>query len=100
MPIDLESDLKDQVKARYEATVNQLSKQMERDSVESTEAHRLLIPLAPILAAEMEISKFRRELLIRLHKDGSFDHQTIKQLEQELDVDDLRLNGLLKREDE
>ncbi|QHS63491.1 Na+/H+ antiporter [Chitinophaga agri] len=102
LPINLEAKLKDQVKARYEATVNQLSKEteMEDNPIESMEEHRLLIPLAPIMAAEIEISKFRRELLIRLHEDGSFDHQTIKQLEQELDVDDLRLNRLLKREDE
>ncbi|SFO85808.1 sodium/proton antiporter, CPA1 family [Chitinophaga sp. YR627] len=100
--IHLDTNLKDQVKARYEATVNQLLKEAEteNDLAESSEAHRLLIPLAPIMTAEVEISKFRRELLIRLHEDGSFDHQTIKQLEQELDVDDLKLNKVLKREDE
>lgn len=101
-PINLDEKLKEQVKARYEVTISQLLKEIEDDSERriSQEEHKSSIPLAPILAAQVEISKFRRELLIRLHKEGSFNNQTIRKLEQELDQDDLRLNRLLKRGEE
>lgn len=101
-PIDLDEKLKEQVKARYEVTISQLQKEIEDDSERRIrqEGHKSPIPLAPILAAQVEISKFRRELLIRLHKEGSFNNQTIRKLEQELDQDDLRLNRLLKRGEE
>lgn len=101
-PIDLDEKLKEQVKARYEVTISQLQKEIEDDSERRIrqEGHKSTIPLAPILAAQVEISKFRRELLIRLHKEGSFNNQTIRKLEQELDQDDLRLNRLLKRGEE
>lgn len=101
-PIDLDEKLKEQVKARYEVTISHLLKEIEDDSERriSQEGHQSPITLAPILAAQVEISKFRRELLIRLHKEGSFNNQTIRKLEQELDQDDLRLNRLLKRGEE
>lgn len=99
-PISLEDELKDQVKARYEATIAQLLKETKHESEqrENAEEHRLLIPLAPVLAAQIEISKFSRELLIRLYKEGTFNHQTIRYLEQELDQNDMILNRLLKRD--
>ncbi|NML40088.1 Na+/H+ antiporter [Chitinophaga sp. G-6-1-13] len=103
-PIHLEGKIKRQVKAVYEETLDQLQKQIEKESEpESWNVHEsswLPVPLAPILASQIEISKFRRELLIRLHREGAFNYQAIRKLEQELDHDDLNLNQILRRADE
>lgn len=98
-PTSLDNKLKDQIKARYEFTISELHKEIESDNRnrKREQEHQLLAPLAPILAAQIEISKFQRELLIKLHKEGTFSNRTIRKLEQELDQDDVRLNRLLKK---
>jgi CPA1 family monovalent cation:H+ antiporter len=101
-PINLDEKVKEQLKARYELTTSQLIKEIEKDSEPGTnqQEHPLPIHLPPILAAQIEISKFQRELLFRLHKEGVFGNQTIRKLEQELDQEDARLNRLLKKGEE
>ncbi|WPQ61871.1 Na+/H+ antiporter [Chitinophaga sancti] len=103
-PIHLDDKVKRQVKAEYEATLLQLQNKIENDS---RRQHRniakqswLSIPMAPILTAQIEISRFRRELLIRLYKEGSYSNLSIRKLEQELDRDDLSLNEVLMRGEE
>ena len=51
-----------------------------------------------LLTAKLEISKFQRELLIKLHKDGDFSDTAIKHVEREMDIDELKLNTLLPKE--
>jgi CPA1 family monovalent cation:H+ antiporter len=102
LPINLEEKLKEQIKARYEVIMSQLIKDIEDEGERrvSQEKRQLPTPLPPVLAAQIEISRFQRELLIRLHKEGGFSNQTIRKLEQELDQDDVRLNRLLKKGEE
>ena len=38
-------------------------------------------------------------LLIRLHKDGDYSDTAIKQIEREIDIDELQLNGQLPKEE-
>ena len=53
----------------------------------------------PLLNAKLEISKFQRDLLIKLHKEGDFSDAVLKKVEQEMDVDELKLNLQLPKDD-
>ena len=53
-------------------------------------------PLNQMLTAQLEIAKFQRELLISYHKEGNFDDEIIRKVEQELDIEDMRLNNLIE----
>lgn len=101
-PISLDEKVKEQLKVRYEVAINQLIKEIQKDSESriAQDEHPIPIHLPPILVAQIEISKFQRELLFRLHREGTFGNQTIRKLEQELDQEDVRLNRLLKKGEE
>jgi CPA1 family monovalent cation:H+ antiporter len=101
-PIDIDESLKKQLKAQYEITISRLLREMEHDSkrTESDLPYHLLTPLTPLLTAQIKTSKFQRELLLKIHKEGAYSNQTIRKVEQELDQDDLRLNRLIKKDDE
>jgi len=51
------------------------------------------------LYAKLEISKFQRDLLVKLHKEGDFSDAVLKKVEEEMDVDELKLNLQLPKED-
>lgn len=104
IPVPMEDDVKRQIKASYEAALDQLQQKIKTNQnlqpAYLDEVPWLAAPIAPILMAQLEISKFRRELLIKLHKDSRYNYQSIRKLEQQLDRDDLALNHVLKRGDE
>ena len=45
--------------------------------------------------AQIEIARFQRELLLKLHKDGRFSDTAIKQVERDMDIEELKLNQSL-----
>lgn len=100
-PIDMDDRLKEQIKSRYEGIAHKLLREMENDyRRKKSQMAQPQRTVAPILTAQVEISKFQRELLIRIHKEGFFSNQTIRKIEQELDYEDQRLNALLKKDEE
>src|SRR5690606_16617175 len=73
-PIPLEERVRQQIKAAHEDALDQLQRKLrtvqDQQSANLNEEPWLAVPVAPILMAQLEISKFRRELLIKLHKDS------------------------------
>ena len=53
--------------------------------------------MSDYLHAQFEIHKFERSLLIRYHKDGTFNQSVLRRLEQELDHEEVRFNQHRKR---
>jgi hypothetical protein len=49
-----------------------------------------------LVAAQIEISKFQRSALIKYYKENKFSNEVLKKFENELDIEDLRLNALLQ----
>jgi monovalent cation/hydrogen antiporter len=49
---------------------------------------------------QLEIARFQRELLLKAHKEGKFSDIAIRAVERDMDIDDLKFNQLLPREDE
>ena len=81
-----------QLKNKYEGEIQQLTKEIKRHK----KAHRFnrTIEDAPpdeLYIAQVAISKFQRDLLIKAHKEGEFSDTVIRQVEREMDLDDLKL---------
>lgn len=56
--------------------------------------------LTAMQKAQIEIGRFQRKLLLQLHKDGRFSDNAIKQVERDMDIDELKLNQLLPKVDQ
>lgn len=97
-PIELEPRLADQLKRRYDLMVNELNKEIRQiDRFKDPHKDKLSTTAGQFLLAQLEITKFQRELLIKFHKEGSFSDDAIRHAERELDVEEMRLNGLITK---
>ncbi len=99
-PVHLENKLMDSLKNQYASLVKDITKEIKtQKNLQEQEGEPPIPVISPKLNAQKEISKFQRELLIKLHKDGTFSDSAIKQAELERDVDDLKLDLLLPKEE-
>ncbi len=57
------------------------------------------IPPDDLLNAKLEISKFQRSLLLKLHKEGEFSDAVIRQVERIMDIDEMKLNLQVPKEE-
>ena len=99
-PIVLDNKVQDRLKKKYELLINDLTKEIVRHKKAKRKEGKL--PVArpdEMLNAKLEITKFQRELLIKLHKEGEFSDSALKKVEQEMDVDELKLNLQLPKEE-
>lgn len=99
LPVASDHKLQEQLKKKYEQLINDLTKEIRRHK-KAKHFDEKLEPTPPdtMLIAKLEISKFQRELLVRLHKEGDFSDDAIKKVEREMDVDELKLNLQVPKE--
>ncbi|MEO7306693.1 MAG: Na+/H+ antiporter [Ferruginibacter sp.] len=99
-PIPGDNKLQQQLRDQYEQLIRKLTKEIQLHK-KARYYNREVRPSEPdnLLNAKLEISKFKRELLIRLHKDGDFSDAAIRQVEREMDIDELKLTEQLPKED-
>lgn len=96
----LDNKLLDELKKKYENLILELTKEIRRHKkAQHNEEEVQVKPPDELLIAKLEISKFQRELLVKMHKEGEFSDAAIKQVERELDIDDLKLNLKVPKED-
>ena len=99
-PFMLDNKVRDPLKRKYELLINDLTKEIVlHKKAEQKESGIPLLQPDPLLNAKLEISKFQRDLLIKLHKEGDFSDAVLKKVEQEMDVDELKLNLQLPKDD-
>lgn len=96
MPVQGDHRLQEQLKTEYEQQVRKLNGEL-RLLRSSTYAKSIARPAETDsrLNAQINISKFQRALLLKLHNDGQFSDEAIRQLEREMDIDELKLNSQL-----
>lgn len=99
-PVHGDNKLQQQFKNKYEQQIRKLAKEIQLHK-KARYYNRELQPAAPdnLLTTKLEISKFQRELLIKLHKDGEFSDAAIRHIEREMDIDELKLNTQLPKEE-
>ena len=99
-PIQGDNKLQQQLKDKYEQQVRKLTKEIQLHKRAKYFNYEVKLPGPDnLLTAKVEINKFQRELLIRLHKDGDYSDAAIKQIEREIDIDELKLNEQLPKEE-
>lgn len=97
-PIALEGEIKAQIRKSYEQRAHQLANDIESIKSDADKAGLSpLIPFSQMLAAQLEIARFQRNLLIKFHKEGRFSDDAIRKVEREFDIEDMRLNVLVEK---
>jgi CPA1 family monovalent cation:H+ antiporter len=100
MQINLDTKSELLLKKKYEVRINDLTKEIRRHK--KAKRNDELIKAKPpdaLLNAQLEITKFQRELLLKMHKEGEFSHESIKQIERELDINELKLDLKVPKEE-
>ena len=99
-PIELDNKVQERLKKKYDLLINDLNKEIVRHKkAKHIEGKLPETKPDPMLNAKLEISKFQRDLLIKLHKEGEFSDAALKKVEQEMDVDELKLNLQIPKEE-
>jgi CPA1 family monovalent cation:H+ antiporter len=99
-PIQLDDKLQEQLKKKYELQINDLTKEIRRHKKAKRNDEEVKAPPPnDLVNAQLEISKFKRELLVKIHKEGEFSDTAIKKVEQEMDIDELKLELKVPKEE-
>lgn len=100
-PGHIDDNIREQLKNKYEQMINNLTKEIRiHKKAKRQNDETPVIPSDPMVNAQLEIKKFKRELLIKLHKEGEFSDDALRQIELEMDVDELRLNLQLPKDEQ
>ena len=86
------------LKKKIELEVQGLTKVVRRHKKAKRRNEKLQAAPDAMLNVQSEINKFKRGLLLKLHKEGEFSDTVIRQVEKELDIDELKLNLQLPKE--
>ncbi len=98
MPLNDSS--KEQLKKKYETLINDLTKEIRRQK-KAINIYGSVPPLPPddVQNAKLDISKFQRALLLKIHKEGEYSDGVIRNVERELDIDELKLNQTIPKQE-
>ena len=100
-PVALDPKLQEQVIKKYHFTIQKLNKEIEHIEAKKKPAkNQLTNSVVQLLLVQLEIVNFQRELLLKFHKEGSFSDDAIRYSERELDIEELRLNGLISKNEQ
>lgn len=100
-PGEIDNHSREQLKRKYEQQIKNLIMEIKiHKTATSKNDESPVIPTDPIVNAQLEIKKFQRDLLLRLHKEGEFSDDAIRQIEREMDVDELKLNLQLPKDEQ
>lgn len=101
LTVSLNDKQQEQLREKYDSLIKKLTKEIRlHKKAKHNDEGIPVIPPDDLLNAKLEISKFQRELLLKMHKEGEFSDAAIKQIERELDIDELKLNLKLPKENE
>ena len=98
-PMQLDNKLQEQLKKKYEQQINDLTKEIRRQKKAKRNDEEIKPPPNDLVNAQLEISKFKRELLVKIHKEGEFSDAAIKKVEREMDIDELKLELKVPKEE-
>jgi CPA1 family monovalent cation:H+ antiporter len=93
LPVQLDNKSREYLKDKYEQLINNLTKEVRRHN-KAKHSDKEIQATQPdaMTNARLEISKFQRALLLKMHKEGEFGDAAIKKVEAQIDVDEMKLN--------
>jgi CPA1 family monovalent cation:H+ antiporter len=93
LPVQLNHKARTQLIKEYEKIVNDLTKEMHlHKKAKHNDVVKEVTAPDSLVNAKVEISKFQRILLLKLHKEGVYSDVVIRQVENELDIEELKLS--------
>jgi CPA1 family monovalent cation:H+ antiporter len=97
----LDDGIRMELKKKYEKSAGKLVKEIKTHIRNEREEEQLPVrTLTAMQEAQIEIARFQRELLLKLHKDGKFSDTAIRQVERYMDIEDLKFNQFLPKEEQ
>lgn len=88
-----DSPLLNPLKRKYESRAAQLTRELKTQRLQKSKEEEEVPPeLTSIQQAQIKVSKFQRELLLKIHKEGLFSGSAIKQAERDLDINDMQFD--------
>jgi CPA1 family monovalent cation:H+ antiporter len=99
--MEVDPKILDRLKEKYSRSIDDLSKEIRMHKVAKRKNDETpVLPADTMVNAQLEIKRFQRELLIRLHKEGEFSDDAIRQIERQMDVSELKLNLQLPKDEQ
>ncbi|MEP6844614.1 MAG: Na+/H+ antiporter, partial [Panacibacter sp.] len=99
-PIRMDDKTRDHLKKKYEKQVESLTKEIRVSKKRGGNNKDLLsVPINPLLTAQIEVNKFQHDLLVKLHKEGTYSDEALKKVEFEKDIDNIKLDIQLPKEE-
>jgi len=101
LKLTLDNKIAGQLIKKYELKIQNLHKELKRQKKAKKNSEEIR-PAQPdaMVNAQLAIRSFERELLLKLHKEGEFSDPVIRQAEREMDIDELKLNLKVPKEEE
>ena len=98
---EIDHNTREQLKQKYTQAIDTLTKDIRiHKTAKKRNDETPVLPTDPMVTAQLEVKKFQRDLLIKLHKEGDFSDDVIRQIEREMDVDELKLNLQLPKDEQ
>lgn len=87
-----------ELSAHYKSAAVKLSREIKTQARnEKEEAQEQVCTLTALQAAQLEVIRFQRGLLLSLHKEGKFSDTAIRQVAREMDIGELSFRQLLPK---
>jgi monovalent cation/hydrogen antiporter len=95
----LRESARKELKLKYERLAAKLTKEISTHTRNEKKEDQMPVrTLTSLQEAQISIGHFQRELLLKLHKEGKFSDAAIREVERDMDIDELKLNQLLPKE--
>lgn len=97
---ELSDTINDQIKAQVKKPYTEITRKLSKELKNDNGSNRVVYPegeRSTLIEAKKEVHQFQRQLLINFHKSGTFNQSIIRQLEKELDYEELQLNRNQKK---
>ena len=100
LQVQIDNKLQEQLKKKYVVLIQDLTKEIHQQKKAKRNDEEIKTPAPDALVnAQLEINKFKRELLLKMHKEGEFSDAAIRQVEREMDIDELKLDLKVPKEE-
>jgi CPA1 family monovalent cation:H+ antiporter len=95
-----EEFVRKELKKKFGQVAARLVREIDIHTKNESEEEQLAVrTLTDMQKAQIQIGQFQRELLLKLHKEGRFSDTAIRKVERDMDIDELKLNQLLPKEE-
>lgn len=89
------------LKKKFEQVAGKLINEIDIHTRNENQEEQVTVrTLTEMQKAQIEIGRFQRELLLKIHKEGRFSDAAIRKVERDMDIDELKLNQLLPKKEE